>query len=113
MIPRPTRSTLFHYTRSSDPDRIAADREPASESIGGLEDPGIPRVGREEHHRSDADDAAIVIGSSTLDRANLLGKVQTLPRLPLCGALVANAVFSHGPTPGRRRPTAAPTTRPH
>src|SRR4029453_7398915 len=84
---------------------------PGSESIGGLEDPGIPRVGREEHQRSDADDAAIVIGGSTLDRADLLGKVQTLPRLPLCGALVANAAFSHGPTPGRSGPPAAPPTR--
>jgi len=44
-----------------------------------FKDPGVAGVGGEEHQRPDADEATIMLGRAMLDRADLFGKVQTLP----------------------------------
>lgn len=53
------------------------------EVVRGLQHPGIAHVGGEGQKRADVDDAPVLIGDTSLDRANLVGQVQTLACLPL------------------------------
>ena len=46
------------------------------EVVRGLQHPGIARVGGEEHKRADVDDAPVLVGGTSLDRANLFGQVR-------------------------------------
>ena len=65
--------------------RVTSAGKPDGEVVFGLQHPGIARLGGEEHQRADADDAPVLISCTPLDRANLLGQVQTLACLPLAG----------------------------
>ena len=59
--------------------RISAGGESGGELVCWLQDSGVTGVGGEEHQRSDGDDSPIMLGRATLDRADLFGKVQTVP----------------------------------
>jgi len=59
--------------------RISAGGQFGGELVCRLQHPGVAGVGGEEHQRSDGDDSPIMLGRATLDRADLFGKVQTVP----------------------------------
>src|SRR5260370_8607079 len=59
--------------------RISAGGESGGELVCRLQHPGVAGVGGEEHQRSDVADAPIMPGPPPLDRADLFGKVQTVP----------------------------------
>jgi len=43
-----------------------------------VEQPGIPRVGREQRQRADRHEAPIVFGGTTLDVTDLVGEMEVL-----------------------------------